>query len=274
MSDVRTSKTIAEVVRHADLLLESGDEVLCLTPDEWRQIKSGISTVEGERLRQKVSDLETDVESREEYINRSAHEKESTLAYGERQARRAESLANTVELQLAEIERLRSGHDPQCDILEINADGIFKPCNCIKRGAHEKDGGCTRSHPHENMSHDCERLTEIARLTNTLARREKDRERDVMKALEERDDFHAYADQLAECIAQMTDTVIGEHSSMNCPWENAIEACCAFIAEKHPAVETTAECAVHGFGSQVCTCKVCPDPMPRVTIVETKGGPA
>lgn len=33
---------VAEIVEHADLLLNSGDEVLSLTPDEWRKIRKAI----------------------------------------------------------------------------------------------------------------------------------------------------------------------------------------------------------------------------------------
>ena len=58
----QTSKTITDIVRHADLLLESGDEVLCLTRDEWRQIKAAIGAVETtelERLRDALLTIAT-----------------------------------------------------------------------------------------------------------------------------------------------------------------------------------------------------------------------
>lgn len=47
MNDViRTSNELDEIVSHADLLLKSGDEVLSLTPDEWRKIRkaTGVDT--------------------------------------------------------------------------------------------------------------------------------------------------------------------------------------------------------------------------------------
>jgi len=44
------SKTVAEIVRHIDLLLESGDEVASLTPDEWRRIKGAIGANETKGL--------------------------------------------------------------------------------------------------------------------------------------------------------------------------------------------------------------------------------
>ena len=56
MTDSPTSKTVAEIVRHIDLLLESGDEVASLNPDEWHRIKGAIGAVETsgelERLRE------------------------------------------------------------------------------------------------------------------------------------------------------------------------------------------------------------------------------
>lgn len=43
-------------------------------------------------------------------------------------------------------------------------------------------------------------------------------------ALRERDEYHEVADQLAEAIAAITGTEIGEHSSGNDPWGNALHA--------------------------------------------------
>lgn len=44
------------------------------------------------------------------------------------------------------------------------------------------------------------------------------------KTLKERDDYHEWADELAARIATITGVDIGEHSSTNCPWQNAIDA--------------------------------------------------
>ena len=41
--------------------------------------------------------------------------------------------------------------------------------------------------------------------------------------LEERDRYHDMADELANAIAEHFNVEIGEHSNMNCPWENALE---------------------------------------------------
>lgn len=49
-------------------------------------------------------------------------------------------------------------------------------------------------------------------------------ERQISEIIEERDDFHAWADRLAEAIAQATGVDIGEHSNQNHPWANAIDA--------------------------------------------------
>lgn len=46
-------------------------------------------------------------------------------------------------------------------------------------------------------------------------------ERDLDQVMRERDEYHEVADKLANAVAPIE--VIGEHSSMNCPWENAYE---------------------------------------------------
>ncbi len=44
------------------------------------------------------------------------------------------------------------------------------------------------------------------------------------QALIERDEYHAIADELAEIIAHITGEDIGEHTSANFPWRNALDA--------------------------------------------------
>lgn len=46
-------------------------------------------------------------------------------------------------------------------------------------------------------------------------------EREITDLIEERDYLHQMCDKLAACIAP--DEVLGEHSSMNDPWANALE---------------------------------------------------
>lgn len=58
-----------------------------------------------------------------------------------------------------------------------------------------------------------------------------DLEAQLEKALTERDDYHDMADQLAEQIAAITDQEIGEHSSGNNPWQNAMLAADEWIAK-------------------------------------------
>lgn len=58
---------------------------------------------------------------------------------------------------------------------------------------------------------------ENARLRKRLA----DEERLHGSTIDERDHFHEMADKLAYAVAP--EEVIGEHSSMNCPWENALD---------------------------------------------------
>lgn len=49
-------------------------------------------------------------------------------------------------------------------------------------------------------------------------------DRALGEAIDQRDRYHEVADDLAAHIARITGVDIGEHSSANCPWQNAIEA--------------------------------------------------
>lgn len=49
-------------------------------------------------------------------------------------------------------------------------------------------------------------------------------DRALGEAIDQRDRYHEVADDLAGHIAAITGVDIGEHSSSNCPWQNAIEA--------------------------------------------------
>jgi len=49
-------------------------------------------------------------------------------------------------------------------------------------------------------------------------------DRALGEAIDQRDRYHEMADELAAHIASITGVDIGEHSSANCPWQNAIEA--------------------------------------------------
>jgi len=55
--------------------------------------------------------------------------------------------------------------------------------------------------------------------------------------LRERDRYHETADDLANAIADYFDWEIGEHSSANCPWENALE----LLAAAPPAAARSGE---------------------------------
>lgn len=58
------------------------------------------------------------------------------------------------------------------------------------------------------------------------------------QTLQERDRYHEVADSLAQAIAKHLGADIGEHSNLNCPWEQALEALAAIEAEKaQPAPE-------------------------------------
>ncbi|WP_440568396.1 hypothetical protein [Stenotrophomonas sp. STK17_22] len=49
-------------------------------------------------------------------------------------------------------------------------------------------------------------------------------DRVLSETIDQRDRYHEVADDLAGHIAAITGVEIGEHSSANCPWQNAIEA--------------------------------------------------
>ncbi len=66
------------------------------------------------------------------------------------------------------------------------------------------------------------------------------------KTIEERDSVEAYADQLAEMIGMFCEVDIGEHSSANDPWENAIEAMRVAIGNKQLPGEPG--CSLCAFG--------------------------
>ncbi len=46
----------------------------------------------------------------------------------------------------------------------------------------------------------------------------------VDQIMRERDEAEEKANDLAACIAALLEIDIGEHSNMNCPWQNAIDA--------------------------------------------------
>jgi hypothetical protein len=46
----------------------------------------------------------------------------------------------------------------------------------------------------------------------------------VCEEIELRDDYQEWADKLAYAIAAATGVDIGEHSNMNHPWQNALDA--------------------------------------------------
>lgn len=50
------------------------------------------------------------------------------------------------------------------------------------------------------------------------------RDRELNQAMRERDEAEEMADKLADAIAELTGCAIGEHSSGNCPWQNALYA--------------------------------------------------
>jgi ribA/ribD-fused uncharacterized protein len=66
--------------------------------------------------------------------------------------------------------------------------------------------------------------------------------KECLQLLDERDRNEAYADQLAELIASITETAIGEHTSGNNPWDEAIGAAEEFIANRPAQPPETDQC--------------------------------
>lgn len=79
-----------------------------------------------------------------------------------------------------------------------------------------------------------ERMKRVADQPSTvpdnLAERLSSEERDHDQTMKERDDAEKIADALAHAIAAITGDEIGEHSNMNCPWQNALDAAEGYLA--------------------------------------------
>ena len=75
-----------------------------------------------------------------------------------------------------------------------------------------------------------EELTDSVALITSQASRITELEEEIEKEeiafiqiINERDSYHDMADKLANAIELHFGSAIGEHSNMNCPWENALE---------------------------------------------------
>lgn len=80
-------------------------------------------------------------------------------------------------------------------------------------------------------------------------KREQELDDALDREVRSRDEYHEMADKLADLIAQLTGVDIGEHSSANSPWDNAVVAAEACLARA--LVTTTA-----GAGDKVISEKV------------------
>lgn len=58
--------------------------------------------------------------------------------------------------------------------------------------------------------------------------------RDCYQLIDQRDAAQAAADELADAIALYFAEEIGEHSNLNCPWQNALEIIEEAIRNKQP----------------------------------------
>lgn len=59
-------------------------------------------------------------------------------------------------------------------------------------------------------------------------------DKEILQVIDERDQYHEWADKLADAIAKRFGIEIGEHSNLNSPWENALEAIEAPAQEDEP----------------------------------------
>jgi hypothetical protein len=73
---------------------------------------------------------------------------------------------------------------------------------------------------HESHQLYADTFSDNEQLREQLAKSERDHDHD----LKERDDYHEFADRLADAIAKITGEEIGEHTSGNCPWSAALDA--------------------------------------------------
>ena len=82
--------------------------------------------------------------------------------------------------------------------------------------------------------------TEARHSLERLVRRLADAERGLEQTIEDRDAMHLMADKLAGAIADFTGEDIGEHSSANCPWTNALDALAAMKPPNEKLTEPAA----------------------------------
>lgn len=74
-------------------------------------------------------------------------------------------------------------------------------------------------------------LAEVGRLRAEAARLDQD----VLAVIDERDEYQKRADELAHAIASVTGADLGEHSNMNDPWRNALDAAKRLQRSAEPA---------------------------------------
>ena len=99
-------------------------------------------------------------------------------------------------------------------------EGITRPHDGPERCPTYYDGcNCTV----EVLVHNIERAKRAERRVAELERRLADEERGHGQTIDERDRCHDWADKLARAIAEHMREDIGEHSSANNPWANALE---------------------------------------------------
>ena len=74
---------------------------------------------------------------------------------------------------------------------------------------------------------------EVAKLGGAVIKAARDK--DLDQVITQRDNAEDMADRLADMIAKITEVNIGEHSSANCPWQNALDAASSLLQDLDPA---------------------------------------
>ncbi|QDY50450.1 hypothetical protein [Stenotrophomonas maltophilia] len=137
-----------------------------------------------------------------------------------------EPVAHFVEAQVA-IKRLQAAVEGELDGLAINEHQAALILNHVLRP--EIDEPLYAAPPAQAVDHEVtDAMVDKAwnRFEAALHADDGDTPEDrvLSETIDQRDRYHEMADELAGHIARIIGVDIGEHSSANCPWQNAIEA--------------------------------------------------
>jgi hypothetical protein len=113
-----------------------------------------------------------------------------------------------------------SDHDNQCEAILMPVDhNRARMCRCEERSLRSRLAEADDALAIARFNCEAQAQANIA-----LEKRLAEAERDMDQLIGERDHAQGMADKLADAIATLLGVEIGEHSNMNCPWEQALEA--------------------------------------------------